>query len=160
MDETGHSDDPNLEYVGMAGFVAPSGTWEVFDDGWRGLMKNAGLGEPFHMKDFAHSQGQFESWRRNEDIRRAFFASALKLITDTAATPIGAIVSLSSFRSLTERQQNSFLDPYYVAFQTCTRGAAIQAVFEQPGETVAMCYAYQDEYGTNKGGELKGCGMQ
>src|SRR5690349_11648227 len=105
MDETGHSDDPNLEYVGMAGFVAPSGTWEVFNDGWRNLTKNAGLDEPFHMKEFAHSQGQFESWKGKEGLRRAFFASALKLITDTAAKPIGAIVSLSSFRSLTERQQ-------------------------------------------------------
>lgn len=57
MDETGHSDDPNLDYVGMAGFVAPSGSWEVFDAGWKDLMHNAGLREPFHMKDFAHSRG-------------------------------------------------------------------------------------------------------
>src|SRR5205085_2281695 len=68
MDETGHPDDPNLEYVGMAGFVAPFGAWEVFEAGWDDLMRNAGLKKPFHMKEFAHSEGQFEPWKEREDI--------------------------------------------------------------------------------------------
>ena len=155
MDETGHLDDPNLEYVGMAGFVAPRGAWEVFDTGWNDLMRNACLTRPFHMKDFAHSQGQFESWKGKEDMRRAFFGRAMKLIVETGGTPVGAIVSLSSFRSLTNEQQRGFLDPYYVAFQTVTRGAAIEAVFEDPEESVAMVYAYQSEYGTNNGGRAE-----
>jgi hypothetical protein len=152
MDETGHPDDPNLEYVEMAGFVAPLGAWEVFEHGWENLMRNAGLKEPFHMKDFAHSKNQFESWKDKEELRRAFIGRAVSLIVDTAATPIGAIISLSSFRSLTKAQQTSFLNPYYIAFQTCTRGAAIEAVYEEPHEKVAMVYAYQEEYGTNNGG--------
>jgi len=151
MDETGHSDDPNLDYVGMAGFVAPSGSWEVFDTGWKDLMRNAGLREPFHMKDFAHSRGQFKQWKGNEPLRRALFGSAMKLIIETGATPIGALVSLSAFRSLTAAQQQSFLDPYYLVFQTVTRGAAIEAVFEDSQEKVAMIYAHHPEYGTDAG---------
>jgi hypothetical protein len=54
MDETGHSDDACLEYVGMAGFIAPAGSWEVFEHDWKSLMRNAGLNQPFHMKEFAH----------------------------------------------------------------------------------------------------------
>src|SRR5437588_12986997 len=65
MDETGHPDDPNLEYVGMAGFVASAGAWEVFEDAWHDLMRNAHLSEPFHMKEYAHSEGQFKPWKRN-----------------------------------------------------------------------------------------------
>jgi len=155
MDETGHSDDPTLEYVGMAGFVAPFGAWEVFETGWGDLLRNAGLHEAFHMKEFAHSQGQFTSWKGKEEDRRAFLGRALTLITATGGTPIGAIVSLSAFRSLTKLQQSSFLDPYYLAFQTCTRGAAIEAVFEEAPEKVAMVYAYHDEYGTNSGGRAE-----
>jgi hypothetical protein len=147
MDETGHSDDPAVEYVGMAGFVAPAGVWEVFESAWDDLLCNAGLSEPFHLKDFAHSRGQFESWKGKEDIRRAFLGQAIKLIVETRATPIGAIVSLSAFRTLTERQQVNFLDPYYIAFQTCTRGAAIEAIYEKPDERVAMVYSYHSEYG-------------
>ena len=155
MDETGHPDDPTLEFVGMAGFVAPAGAWDVFNEGWVDLLRNAGLRKPFHMVDFAHSKGQFAAWKNNEQVRRSFLARAVALIVETQATPIGAIVSLSAFRSLTLDQQTSFLDPYYVAFQTCTRGAAIEAVFEEPDEKVAMVYAYQSQYGTNKGGRAE-----
>ena len=155
MDETGHPDDPNLEYVGMAGFVAPFGAWEVFESAWEDLMRNAGLSEPFHMKDFAHSVGQFKPWKGKEEIRRAFFGWAMNLIVETRATPIGAIVSLSGFRSLTESQRSSYLSPYYIGFQNVTRGAAIEAMFEEHEEKVAMVYAYQSEYGTNNGGRAE-----
>ncbi len=155
MDETGHPDDPKLEYVGMAGFVAPAGAWEVFEGAWDDLLRNACLKAPFHMKEFAHSEGQFESWKGKEDIRRAFFGRAMNLILETRGTPIGAIVSLSAFRSLTKEQRTSYLSPYYVAFQTVTRGAAIEAVFEQPHEKVAMVYAYQEEFGANEGGRAE-----
>jgi len=155
MDETGHPDDPNLEYVGMAGFVASAGAWEVFADGWHNLMRNAGLREPFHMVDFAHSIGQFASWKKDEALRRAFLSRAVQLIVETQATPIGAIVSMSAFRSLTEKQQSTFLDPYYIAFQHCTRGAAIEAMFEEADEKVAMVYSYQSEYGTDTRGRAE-----
>jgi hypothetical protein len=154
-DETGHPDDPNLEYVGMAGFVAPYGAWEIFAGGWQDLLRNAGLREPFHMVDFAHSRGQFESRKGKEEMREAFLGRALNLIVETRATPFGAIVSLSSFRSLTHQQQTNSLDPYYLAFQNCTRGAVVEALSEEPEEKVAMVYAYQSEYGTNNGGRAE-----
>jgi hypothetical protein len=155
MDETGHPDDPNLEYVGMAGFVAPSGTWEVFDASWQDLMRNAGLSEPFHMKDFAHSLGQFKLWKGKEEMRRAFLGRAMDLIVETRSKPIGAIVSVSGFRSLTQEQKGSYVNPYYIGFQFVTRGAAIEAMFEDPDEKVAMVYAYQGEYGTDNGGRAE-----
>jgi hypothetical protein len=107
------------------------------------------------MVDFAHSRGQFESWRGKKEIREAFLSRALNLIVETRATPFGAIVSLSSFRSLTHQQQTNFLDPYYLAFQNCTRGAAVEALFEEPEEKVATVYAYHSEYGTNNGGRAE-----
>jgi hypothetical protein len=154
-DETGHPDDPTLEYVGMAGFVAPFGAWEIFEAAWDDLLRNAGLAEPFHMKDFAHSQGQFKPWKGKEELRRAFIGRAVSIIVETRGTPVGAVVSMSSFRTLTEEQQSHFLDPYYLALQNCTRGAAIQAVFEPPEEKVAMVYSYNSEYGTNNGGRAE-----
>jgi hypothetical protein len=152
MDETGHPSDPALEYVGMAGFVAPYGAWEVFEAAWDDLLRNAGLKEPFHMKEFAHSQGQFKTWKGKEELRKAFMGRAVSLIIETRGTPVGTIVSMSSFRSLTKDQQSHFLDPYYLAFQNCTRGAALEAVFEEAEEKVAMVYSYNSEYGTNNGG--------
>src|SRR5436189_5566341 len=93
MDETGHSDDPTLEYVGMAGFIAPYGAWEIFESGWADLLRNGGLNEPFHMKEFAHFTEQFKTWRSEDDQKRkAFMRRAMELKGETRATPIGAAV--------------------------------------------------------------------
>jgi hypothetical protein len=150
MDETGHPDDPALHFAGMAGFVAPAGAWEVFEDQWRDVLHNAGLSDPFHMKDFAHSKGQFKSWKGQKEKRELFFGRLLSIIKETKADPVGTIISIDDFRSLTLEQQSSFLDPYYVAFQKCTRGAAASAVFDPPEEKVAMVYAYNEEFGTQE----------
>jgi hypothetical protein len=148
FDETGHADDPVLNFAGMAGFVAPYGRWVNFEDQWRDTLTNAGLAEPFHMKEFAHSTGQFKAWKNQEDRRRMLLGRLIEIIQETKATPIGAAVSLRDFDSLTATQQSQFRGPYYVCFQTCTRGAAIQAVFEPSEEKVSMVYAFNDEYGT------------
>jgi hypothetical protein len=150
MDETGHSDDPALHFAGMAGFVAPAGAWEVFEDQWRDTMRNAGLSEPFHMKEFAHSEGQFKTWKGKKEKRELLFGRLLNIIAETKAEPIGTVVSINDFKTLTTSQQESFLDPYYIAFQKCTRGAAASAVFDPPEEKVAMVYAYNEEFGTKE----------
>jgi len=148
MDETGHADDPTLHFAGMAGFVAPLGNWEVFEERWNSALKNAGLTEPFHMKEFAHSVGQFESWKGKEELRQLFFGHLIKIIQDTQADPVGVAISVNDFNSLTPSQQSSFGgDPYYIAFQKCTRGAASSALFEAKEEQVAMVFAFQGEFG-------------
>jgi len=147
MDETGHGDDPKLHFAGMAGFVAPLGHWTIFEERWKGALKNAGLVEPFHMREFAHSTGQFESWKGKEELRQLFLGYLLKTIQETQADPVGAIVSINDFHNLTSSQQSSFGgDPYYIAFQKCTRGAASSALFEAKEEQVAMVFAFQSEF--------------
>jgi hypothetical protein len=157
MDETGHSEDPALEYVGMAGFLAPYGVWEVFEERWLNAMSNAGFTEPFHMKEFAHSTGQFSRWRdSNYRVERELFLGRLiEIILETKAMPIGAIVSIYDFRTLTPRQQRKYMnDPYYTAFQVCTGFSSVKAMFaepDEPEEKAAMVYGYQDEFGTAGG---------
>jgi hypothetical protein len=148
FDETGHEADPVLNFAGMAGFVAPHGRWLNFENQWRDTLKNAGLNDPFHMKEFAHSAGQFKSWKGKEDKRRLLLGRLIEIIRETKATPIGAAVFLRDFESLTPVQRSHFRGPYYLCFQTVTRGAAIEAVFEDPAEKVAMVYAFNEEYGT------------
>jgi hypothetical protein len=57
FDETGHADDPYLNFAGMAGFVAPYGAWVIFEEQWKDTLRNADLTKPFHMREFAHSTG-------------------------------------------------------------------------------------------------------
>jgi hypothetical protein len=154
MDETGHPDDPMINYVGMAGFVAPAGTWEVFSAAWQDTLNNAGLKKPFHMKEFAHSTNQFENWKGKEADRKLLFGELIGHIRNAHAAPVGAIVSLRDYESLTLSQQSAFRDPYYLSFQTATRGAALEAWLEE-GEKVAMVYSYNEEYGTDNGGSAE-----
>jgi hypothetical protein len=147
MDETGHSDDPNFHFAGMAGFIAPMATWEQFGPVWQGILDDFKLKEPFHMKEFAHFQGQFEhGWKEDELKRQKLFGQLVKAIVDAEPTPMGAIVSIEDFKSLTKCQQDSFDDPYFVAFQCITKGAALTAC-DLPNETVAMVYSYNEERG-------------
>jgi hypothetical protein len=152
FDESGHSQDPVCQVAGMAGFVAPAAHWEVFETEWKNALTNAGLERAFHMKEFAHSTGQFASWKGKEDQRRMLMKCLIKIIQDTQAMPIGVVVSLEAFKSLTEEQQAGFKDPYYLAFQHCTRGASTEGMYElSPDERVAMVYALNSEFGTERG---------
>ena len=145
LDETGHSDDPQLRFAGMAGLVARSEEWHLFASRWQDTLNNAGLRESFHMVDFAGFQRQFRDWKSDGDQRRKRLLGRLvELILETKAIPVGALVSIEAFRSLTQDQQSSFKDPYFLAFQSCTRGAAVVGF---PGEAVTMVYSYNKEYG-------------
>ena len=76
------------------------------------------------------------------------YGALVRLIVKSRATPVGVIIRLEDFRSLTADQQSHFKDPYYLAFQICTRGAAVQAGGLYPPEKVSMVYAYNKEFGT------------
>lgn len=155
MDETGHSDDPNFRFAEMAGFVAPADLWEKFGKTWQEILDLFRLKEPFHMKDFAHSAGQFKDWKNKETKRQILFKALVKLILKIDAVPIGAIVSLDDFETLSERQRKALIDPYYLAFQTCTKGAAIVAA-SRPPEKAVMVYSYNQEFGATKPREVYG----
>jgi hypothetical protein len=152
-DEGGHEDDPGRNYLGMAGFVAPAGEWEVFTEAWLTVLTNAGLKLPFSMKDFAHRRGEFVGW--TEEQRQKLLRALIPLIRATNATPIGAVISVRDYRTLTAAQQEFLREPFYLVFQCCTRTAAIVATGEPPEEAVSMFYAYNSEYGVTFGGKAE-----
>ena len=147
LDESGHAKDPRLKFIGMAGFVAPADNWDTFALEWRSILAEAGFQEPFHMNEFAHSIGQFARFKDDEPKRRSFFSKLLSAIKRTQATPIGAIISIDAFHTLTQSQRDSFVGPYYVAFQICTRYAALKPD-PDADERVDMVYSLNDEFGT------------
>ena len=155
LDESGHSKNPETRFVGMAGFVAPLEKWEAFVVSWRKTLDAFSLKDAFHMKDFAHSTGQFAvGWKAEKQKREDLFGKLIDTIKATGGTPVGAIVSLEGYESLTECQRSAFKGPYYIAFQICTRGAAIAAHFLPIEERVDMVYAYNEEFGAIKPAEM------
>ena len=150
MDESGHSVDPALHHAGMAGFVAPASEWEKVEEQWQPILDSFGLKAGFHMKNFAHFSGEYKGWKEAE--RRELYGALIGVITKIGPVPTGSVVSVQAFNSLSDGQRAAFMDPYYLAFQMCTRGACLQAYGTT--EKVAMVYAYQEEFGAIKPQEV------
>ncbi len=154
-DETGHHADPQRRFVGIAGFLGHSDKWNRFDAEWRQACHEEGVKEPFHMVDFAASREQFESWKDDEVRRKRLLGRLVAAIKNAEVYPIGAVVPIEDFNSLTEAQRISLgSDPYYVAFQAITHQMAFAgALMSYPPEPIPMVYARLKGY-TGKAMEL------
>jgi hypothetical protein len=151
MDESGHAADPRSKFVGMGGLVAQDSAWNQFETEWHDALAEAGIEGGFHMVDFAGRQGPYKGWE--EERRRKLFGTLVGAIVKTKAEPVGCVVSLDDFNAAPPKLQEFFKDPYHMAFQAVTRGAALQALpkdYPFTPETVAMVYAYQSEYGATE----------
>lgn len=149
MDESGHSKDPRSHFVGMGGLVAECCAWEKLDAAWKATLADFGIDGAFHMKDFAHRTGEFKKgW--NEPRRQKLFGRLVGAIVESQAVPVGCVVSLDDYNAAPAILKTHFQDPYFMAFQIVTRGAAVQALpktYPFEPESVAMVYAYQEEFG-------------
>jgi hypothetical protein len=100
------------------------------------------------MRDFAHRTSDYAGW--NEERRRSLFARLVGLIVKAKPVPVGCVVSLSDFHAAPPKLKEFYLEPYFMAFQDTTRGAALQALpknYPFECERVDMVYAYQSEFG-------------
>src|SRR5215831_17772262 len=65
--------------VVVAGFVAPVDQWVDFERNWNECLKHFGV-SALHMREFAHSRGEFSSWKGNETKRRHFLGRLITII--------------------------------------------------------------------------------
>jgi len=148
LDETGHSQDPNKKYVGLAGMVATADRWEVFEREWRQALEDFEIPDSFfHMMDFAQSKKGtvYEKWKDDEAKRRQVLDRLMGIIRNTG-TPFGAVVNLEAYRATSPEFQAAMIDPYYICLQDCVHGAAVQTLYEAPEERIRVVFADQPEY--------------
>ena len=146
-DETGHSKDPNKEVVGIGALLASSEKWAIFDTEWKRVLRENGATEPFHMMEFSAFKGQFSLSAWDEPKRRKLLGELMSVIEMADAVPIGAVVFIKDFNSLSEAQQQQLVDPYFVAFQFVTYNLGMAAgLLNFPPIPAKMIYARQREY--------------
>jgi hypothetical protein len=153
FDESGHSKDPNLRFCGMGGLIADSSAWDALSNIWRAALTDAGISSPFHMRHFAHRRGEFKGW--TEEQRQALFGKLVDAIVTIDPVPTGCVVSLDDFNAAPDVLKKFYREPYFMAFQLVTRGAALQALpktYPFEPETVAMVFAEQREFGATASG--------
>lgn len=128
LDETGHSKDPDRKVVGFGALLASVEAWKGFDIRWKALCDDEEfrIKGAFHMTDFAAQRGHYKNWP--EPKRQKFLQRVFEIVRETNPMPIGAIVSLADFNSLSEEQRSKFVDPYYIALQECAHNIGTTAL--------------------------------
>jgi uncharacterized protein DUF3800 len=144
VDEAGHAEDPNQHFLCLAGLLAKETAWRQLEIEWLDACKNAGITKPFHMMHLAARKGEYEGWAESK--RQALLACLLKIIDNARAIPIGSVISLDWYRSLSAINQRGFKDPHLLAFQSLTYQIAAAAGIQLETGPVTMVYADHPEH--------------
>lgn len=82
FDESGHPDDPNSQVVSVAAIVSTQAGWHKFCDEWTLTLERYHVTR-LHMKDYAHSRGEFATWKGDDTKRRDFLAELVSTVKAT-----------------------------------------------------------------------------
>lgn len=66
----------------VAGIVSAEEQWIEFEDAWNRTLDLFGVSH-FHMSDVAHFQGEFISWKKNEEMRRMLLVDLIEILRRT-----------------------------------------------------------------------------
>lgn len=108
VDEAGHAKDPNQRFLCLAGLLAKETAWRALEIEWSAACAKAALTKPFHMMHLAAQKNEFKNWPESK--RQDFLGRLLRAIENAGAIPIGSVVSLEWYRSLSAVEQRGFKD--------------------------------------------------
>lgn len=116
-DDSGSPDD-TLAVV-VAGFVATDEQWPHFERNWNDTLRQFGISH-FHMKDFAHSVGEFSKFKQNKESREFFLRQLLSHIKLRVIYTNGHAVLMDAYRKVNETYALQYaFPPYALAGRTC-----------------------------------------
>src|SRR5262249_11484896 len=105
--------------VVVAGFVAPNDQWAEFERNWNDCLKDFGV-SALHMREFAHSRGEFASWKGDEEKRRRFLGRLISIIRVRMWHSFAGAVIMGDYRKVdTKYCLSEFSRPYALAACTC-----------------------------------------
>jgi uncharacterized protein DUF3800 len=102
FDESGTPDES--PFVVVAGYLASVNEWRQFNDRWGRVLTEYGV-PYFHVKEYAHSRGAFESWKGQERKRKRFARGLTSQIRRSVRAGFAAIVDVSDWRRANHRYE-------------------------------------------------------
>lgn len=135
LDESGTHDprgaEPSSEYAVIAGYVAEDKEWKHFNRAWRKVLR-AYDARIFHMKDYAHSRGEFQGWSK---VKRDSFCIALTdAIHGHALFGLGGLVLIRDYDTIVpEALKHEIRHPWYFCFSVLMRGIRQSYKYLRPG---------------------------
>jgi Protein of unknown function (DUF3800) len=120
FDESGHSSNTN--FVTMAGLVAHKEQWSALESKWKEALRSWKLTE-WHTTHYANSLREYAEWKGDKEKRREAYGEFVDLIRQADAVPLGATVSISGWKKMSEMTRRALIDPYYLVLQSCLQSA-------------------------------------
>jgi hypothetical protein len=116
FDSSGKKESPALV---VAGFFAPTVEWMKFEKDWKYCLAWYGISS-LHMKDYAHSTGEFSSWKGNEVLRKRFIRDLIRIIKDHVDNSFAVAVHMPDYREVDRQYRlREWAHPYAVAGILC-----------------------------------------
>lgn len=138
FDETGHGEDTNVTYLGVAGCLTSVEVWKKVKDKWSAALRSEGLLH-FHMNEFAFSTSSFKGWKKDEARRRRIYGALWEIIQAAELIPLGGFVRLEDFkRELAGQVHHVLRDAYFLCYLQCLRFLAQYAESEQVGNITTI----------------------
>jgi hypothetical protein len=112
------SPDETIAVV-VAGFVAPAEQRIEFERNWNDCLTDFSVSS-LHMRDFAHSRGDFTAWKGDEDKRRRFLGRLISIIKVRVWHTFASAVIMEDYRKVDAKFCfHEFSKPFALAGGTC-----------------------------------------
>jgi hypothetical protein len=121
FDGSGSPDDTAA--VVVAGFIAPAEQWIEFERNWKDMLRDFGVSS-LHMREYAHSVGDFASWKGDKKKRARFMGRAINIILTRVQHSFASAVVMDDYRRVDAKYRLSeFVKPLTLAGCTCVNKA-------------------------------------
>jgi hypothetical protein len=117
FDASGSPGDTTV--VSLAGLVSTAERWAAFAEEWQQCLEAFGV-SALHMKHFAHSEGEFSSWKDDEPKRRRLLSALLYAIENHIDYTAAVSVWMKDYNATDKHYRLSeFMRPYTLGASTC-----------------------------------------
>ena len=138
FDETGHGNDANTKFLGIAGCLTSAETWNKVESKWSAALRLEGLTH-FHMREYAFSVGPFKDWKNDEARRQKIYGALWEIILEAELIPMGGFVRLENYKQeLTGQEHHVFSDAYFLCYLQCLRFLAQYIEFDLVSRVVTF----------------------
>lgn len=91
-----------MPVMSAGGLLSDLESWTRYEDEWNETLCKYGAHE-FHMKNFAHSTGEYELWRGDEAKRISFIQALARTISTTTLHSVTCTVDTEAFGRVNRR---------------------------------------------------------
>lgn len=116
FDESGSASDTPV--VAVAGFLASSGQWIELERNWREACSAFGV-SALHMREFAHSKGEYRGWKNDETLRARFIARLVNILKTRVLNSFASVVVMNDYEEAASQYRGLRMRPYTLAASTC-----------------------------------------